>query len=198
MKAAAAGFRPHSGWTSLVVVSLERGSPVVLLRERVHLVKTFNYSYRQPYHTAAKAGLEEGRAFISQVRNEAQQLAGGAFRRVQAKLACADYCLTHCGLLLGSGRVLPSLEKILSSHALIHTADGELFRQALIHAGQRCNLVVFTGEERELFATACKSLGMKTDSLAAVLIAIGKPIGAPWSQGEKLAALSAWLALTRR
>jgi hypothetical protein len=43
---------------------------------------------------------------------------------------------------------------------LIHTADGELFRQALIHAGQRCNLVVFTGEERELFATACRSLGM--------------------------------------
>jgi hypothetical protein len=39
---------------------------------------------------------------------------------------------------------------------------------------------------------------MKGDSLARVLIAIGKPIGAPWSQDEKLAALSAWLALTPR
>jgi hypothetical protein len=81
---------------------------------------------------------------------------------------------------------------------LIHTADGELFRQALIHAGRRCNLVVFTCEERELFATACRSLGMKGDGLVRVLIAIGKPIGAPWSQDEKLAALSAWLALTLR
>lgn len=37
---------------------------------------------------------------------------------------------------------------------------------------------------------------MKGDDLARALIAIGKPVGAPWSQDEKLAALSAWLALT--
>jgi len=195
MKAAAAGFRPHSGWTSLVVVSLERGSPVVLLRERVHLVKTFNYSYRQPYHTAAKAGLEEGRAFISQVRNEAQQLAGGAFRRVQAKLACADYCLTHCGLLLGSGRVLPSLEKILTAHPLIHTADGELFREALTRASARCGLQLLCTKEKALLREGAESLGMKEAALLRRITELGKPLGAPWSQDEKFATLVAWLAL---
>ena len=54
MKHAALGFRAHSGWTSLVAISLEEGSPLVLLRERPHLVKTFTYEFRQPYHTAAK------------------------------------------------------------------------------------------------------------------------------------------------
>lgn len=195
MKAAAAGFRPHSGWTSLVVVSLERGSPVVLLRERVHLVKTFNYSYRQPYHTAAKAGLEEGRAFISQVRNEARQLARGAFRRVQVKLASADYCLTHCGLLLGSGRVLPSLEKILTAHPLIHTADGELFREALTRASARCGLQLLCTKEKVLVREAAESFGMKEAALLRRITELGKPLGAPWSQDEKFATLVAWLAL---
>ena len=38
MKQAAVGFRVHSGWSALVTVSLENGSPTVLSRERVHLV----------------------------------------------------------------------------------------------------------------------------------------------------------------
>jgi len=55
MKSAAIGFRPHSGWTAIVVLSVEKGEPVILIRDRIQLVKIFNYSYRQPYHTAAKA-----------------------------------------------------------------------------------------------------------------------------------------------
>jgi hypothetical protein len=195
MKAAAAGLRPHSGWTAMVVVSLEEGKPVVLSRERVHLVKTFNYSYRQPYHTAAKAGLEEGRAFISQVRNEAQQLARVAFRRLQKKLANADYCLTHCGLLLGSGRTLPSLEKILAAHPLIHTADGELFREALTRASTRCGLQLLCTKEKALLREAAESLGVKEPVLLRRVTDLGKPMGSPWSQDEKFATLVAWLAL---
>ena len=195
MKAAAAGFRPHSGWTSLVVVSLERGCPVVLVRERVHLVRTFNYSYRQPYHTAARAGIGEGRAFISKVKNEAQQLARGAFRRIQAKIAAADYCLTHCGLLLGSGRPLPGLEKILQAHPLIHTADGELFREALTRASARCGLQLLCTKEKALVSEAAEALGMKEAALLRRVTELGKPLGAPWSQDEKFATLIAWMAL---
>jgi hypothetical protein len=54
MKHAALGFRAHSGWTALVATSLEEGFPLVILRERFHLVKTFTYELRQPYHTAEK------------------------------------------------------------------------------------------------------------------------------------------------
>jgi hypothetical protein len=52
MKHAALGFRAHSGWTALVAISLEEDFPLVILRERPHLVKTFTYEFRQPYHTA--------------------------------------------------------------------------------------------------------------------------------------------------
>lgn len=195
MKRAALGFRAHSGWTAMVALSLDNDAPSVLLRERPRLVETFTYEFRQPYHTAEKIPLDKAREFISRVESGAKHLAEEAIHSAQRALRERGYQLTQLGLPLSSAKPLPNLEKILSSHALIHTADGELFRQALIHAGQCCNLVVFTSEERELSATACKSLGMKRDGLARVLIAIGRPVGAPWSQDEKLAALSAWLAL---
>ena len=198
MKAAAVGFRPHSGWTALVVVSVEDGKPTVLLRERVHLVKTFNYAYRQPYHTAARAGLDEGRAFIAEVRTEAQQLARNALRRVKTKLATAEYRLTHCGLLLGSGRTLPSLEKILAAHPLIHTADGELFREALTRAGTRSGLQLLCTKEKELIREAAAALRMREAILLRRVTELGKSVGAPWTQDEKLATLVAWMALDPR
>ena len=64
MKSAALGFRAHSGWTALVALSLARGAPCVLARQRIHLVETFTYRFRQPYHTAKNLPLDEARAFI--------------------------------------------------------------------------------------------------------------------------------------
>jgi len=196
MKNAAVGLRPHSGWTALVALSLENGEPVVLSRERVHLVKTFNYSFRQPYHTAEKMPLLEGRKFISQVRAEARRLAYRALRGVQAKLGDTDYRLTHCGLLLASGRALPSLEKILAAHPLIHTADGELFREALSVASKKYGLKELRVKERELLARAAGFLRCNEEILMRRVTELGRGFGAPWSQDEKFAALAAWLALS--
>ena len=71
MKQAALGFRVHSGWAAVVAVSLEKSAPVVLERKRVHLINTFTYTFRQPYHTAKKMPLAEARQFIAQVEKEA-------------------------------------------------------------------------------------------------------------------------------
>jgi hypothetical protein len=42
-----------------------------------------------------------------------------------------------CGVLFGSGKMLPPLEGILASHALIHTAEGQMFRNVLVWAAQK-------------------------------------------------------------
>ena len=68
MRQAAIGFRVHSGWAALVAVSLDEGAPVVLLRARPRLVRTFTYEFRQPYHTAAKRPPAEAHGFISRLR----------------------------------------------------------------------------------------------------------------------------------
>src|SRR5438270_6664021 len=142
MKPAALGFRVHSGWTSLVALSLERNQPIILVRQRPHLVATFNYTFRQPYHTAEKMDLAEARSFLQQQRVEARALALAALRAVQTEAAQQGYKLTRVALLLASGRPLPELSKILISHSIIHTADGEFFREALLHASARADLAV--------------------------------------------------------
>jgi len=150
MKHAVLGFRAHSGWTALVAISLENGSPLVLLRGRPHLVNTFTYEFRQPYHTAEKRSPAEGRDFISRMRTEARSLAYRAIQSARASLQKDGYELKCCSLLLASGKPLPGLPQVLASHALIHAADGELFREAILHANKRCGLVTFTAKESEL------------------------------------------------
>ena len=134
MKRAAVGFRVHSGWTARIALTITKGSPAVLVRQRTSLVKTFTYKFRQPYHTAEKLPPQEARAFVARVRSEARRLALRAIRDLKAEIEAQGYALTSFGLLLASGRPLPALAKILASHSIIHTADGELFREALLHA----------------------------------------------------------------
>jgi hypothetical protein len=195
MKQAAIGFRVHSGWSAVVTVCLERGAPVVLHRRRAHLVETFTYTFRQPYHTAEKMELAEARKFISQVRAKARDLAYRAIHGLKEELEELGYHLSRGALLLASGRPLPELEKILASHALIHTADGELFREALLHASERCGLTVAGIKERELLEQAAKALRVPQSSLLRKVTELGRSFGAPWSQDEKFATLGAWLAL---
>jgi hypothetical protein len=194
MKTAAVGFRVHSGWSAVVAVCLEKGAPVVLWRLRVQLVETFTYRFRQPYHTGERMALAEGREFIAGVREKGRELAYRAIHELQAVLEERGYQLIRGALLLASGRPLPELEKILASHALIHTADGELFRECLLHASGRCGLSVVSIRERELLEQASKALRMPRPSLLRRVTELGRPFGAPWTQDEKFATLAAWLA----
>jgi hypothetical protein len=195
MNQAALGFRAHCGWTSLVAISLEEGSPMVLMRQRAHLVKTFTFEFRQPYHTAEKGPRAQAGGVISRARAEARSLAYKAIRSVQTKLHAQGYTLKCCGVLLASGRALPSLPQILESHALIHTADGELFRRALIHASERCGLEMFTVKERELVDRSSDALRIQPGEMSRRLASLGVGLGPPWTQDEKLAALIAWISL---
>ncbi|HKI10729.1 MAG TPA: hypothetical protein VKA02_01350 [Candidatus Acidoferrum sp.] len=195
MKQAAVGFRVHSGWSAVVAVCLEKGAPVVLHRQRAQLVETFTYRFRQPYHTGEKMALAEAREFIAGVREKGRDLAYRGLRDLQVELEARGYQLTRGALLLASGRPLPELEKILSSHALIHTADGELFRECLLHASSRCGLAVVSIRERELLEQAAKALRVKRPSLLRRVTELGRLFGAPWTQDEKFATLAAWLAL---
>lgn len=198
MKKAAVGFRVHSGWSAAVAVCLEKGAPAVLRRERLQLVEEFTYRFRQLYHTAEKMALAEAQEFIAAVRAKASDLASRAIHGLQAELQEQGYQLHSGTLLLVSARALPELEKILASHALIHTADGELFREALTRASVRCGLEVVSVKERELAGEVTQSFGMTEAALLKRVTDLGRPLGSPWSQDEKYATLGAWLALADR
>src|SRR5216683_6043259 len=182
---AAIGFRVHSGWAAVVAFWLEKGAPVILARQRVHLVETFTYEVRQPCHTAEKMLLGQAREFSSRMQAEARRLAYRAIRELASRTQEQGVKLTRCGLLLASGRPLPGLEKIVASHALIHTADGEFFREAILHASGRCGLEATCIKERELLECAGKAFHFKPADLMRRVTELGRVLGAPWSQDEK-------------
>jgi hypothetical protein len=196
MKNAAVGFRVHSGWCAAVAVCVEQGAPTVLHCERPQLVEEFSYKFRQPYHTAEKMKIGAAREFIDKVRATATELACQAIQQLQSGLQTRGYQFSGGALLLAAGKPLPELEHILASHALIHTADGELFRDAIARAHLRHGLALTCIKERELDGEAEQSLGIKAPALRTRLTALGKSLGSPWSQDEKFAALAAWLSLS--
>jgi hypothetical protein len=140
---------------------------------------------------------KDGKEFIRGVQSDAKRLALASLRSLQADLEEGDFEIVRSALLLASGRALPGLEQILASHALIHTADGELFRDSLRAACARCHLPVEGIREKELFETASQAFSIQVVALKRRVAAFGKALGPPWSQDEKFAALGAWLSLAR-
>lgn len=194
---AALGFRAHSGWAALVAVGVpnlrDARTPAVLERRRIVLIEPG--IPKQPYHAAENLELKKAEKLIGRSRETARRLARAAVRAVVSEMEKKGYQVVGAGLLLASGRPLPSLEATLASHALIHAAEGELFREALAQASKRSGLPVKGVREREVYERGAAGLRLAGDKLRLRLSEMGGAMGAPWTQDEKLAALVAWMVL---
>jgi hypothetical protein len=196
---AAIGLRAHSGWAAAVaLIPCGAGdSPVVVMRRRIEMQERGASGPSQPYHAAVGLDLREAGQVISNCAGRAAGLATAGLRRMVEDLEQLGHRVAGCGLLLASGRPLPPLEKILASHPLLHTAEGELFREALRAASVACGLPLVEVRERELFTRATTELGATHEQIQRHLAAMGKSVGPPWRQDEKFAAVAAWLAISR-
>jgi hypothetical protein len=192
----ALGFRAHSGWAALVAVSGPSSSPSVCDRRRVELLNPGVPA--QPYHAAAELDFKEAEQLVKRSVDKVRLRAVQGVREVIDDLRKQDRDVVGCGILLGSGRPLTTLTATLASHALIHTAEGELFRQALVCAAQECGLPVTGVKERELFSVTSDRLLVPSNELEKRLADWGRALGPPWRQDQKYAALAAWLALAAR
>src|SRR5205085_934554 len=103
-----------------------------------------------------------------------------------ALLKLSDYQVLGACVLLASGRALPGLAGILASHALIHTAEGEFYRDALREACKSCGLHETGVQERKLTGEAARALGRSGEDLQSKVAGFGKVLGPPWRQDEKM------------
>jgi hypothetical protein len=192
---AAVGLRVHSGWASLVAIAGPLDSSTVVERCRIELADKAIRGSVQPYHAAEPMELKEAERFIERCRAASNRLARSALNTASDGLRAKGYRITACGLLQSSARPLPAIASILASHALIHTAEGELFRDALVEASTHQGLPVVRVKERELFDRCATELRVAADELQRRLAELGRALGPPWRQDEKFATLVAWLAL---
>jgi hypothetical protein len=166
----AIGFRCHSGWAVAVVVAGSARSPVIIDRRRVELIP--ERLPRQPYHAVAEAGARP--AVIAQVVRAAQASVAALLRSAGGVASVGVVAIP---------RDLPSsFERILASHALLHAAEGRLYEQAVIDAGNDAGLTVHVVDPKTLIVPD------KVERLR-------QSIGPPWQRDHKWAAVAGLAAL---
>ena len=180
----ALGFRAHSGWAAMVAVAGTREAPRVLERRRIAIADAEVAGSKQPYHAAAELPFAEAEELVRRATESSRGLAVEAMEAAIKALRAQGHEVAGCGVVLGSAKALPGLEGILASHALIHTAEGEMFREVLVWAAREHGLAVTGVREKELDAAMLKRVG-----------SFGKLIGAPWTQDQKYATVVALMAL---
>jgi len=192
---AAIGFRVHSGWAMTVAVSGSKRTPEVLARFRLEMVDGQSPGGKQPYHRAAELQFCAAEELVSSATMAANQMAAAALRNFISQLSEQEVRVVSAGVLVGSGRPVGDLRTVLASHPAIHTAEGELFRNALLHGCLECAVPANRFREKELIATAVSDLRLNQQQISTRLLQMGQKVGRPWTQDEKLAALTAWLLL---
>jgi hypothetical protein len=164
----ALGFSHHTGWAIAVTVA----GGAVVDRRRVELIDP-NLP-RQVFH-ACEGGvpLPEAIKLIDKVTAAAGRCAG----RVLAELGPVD----AIGVAADTRPMPDDVSRILASHPLMHMAEGQLYRDAILDAAAALDLPVVCIPAKQLMA----------EGDAEWLAAQGRALGPPWRKDEKLAALAA-------
>jgi hypothetical protein len=195
MKRAAFAVQMHSGWGVLVAVSGAPHAIEILARRRIVTADPEMPGAIQPYHYAMNLKLPESDKHLAKCAAASTRLAVAAIADLVAELNARQFHIVGSAVLLASGRSLPPLEKILTSHPLIHTAEGEFFRHTVIQACEDLQISVTAIRQRELDERTKAAFGNAASRVQGSIASLGKTIGPPWTKDHKTAALAAALVL---
>jgi len=92
---------------------------------------------------------------------------------------------------------LPPLSQILASHALIHAAEGEFFREAFSKACADLDVAVTGFRERDLDECVQTAFGKAAARMRQQISTLGRSLGPPWTTDQKTAALAALIVLAQ-
>ena len=188
----AIGCRVKSGWAVTVLLAGPLDSPRVVDRRRIELNDPSVPDTMQPYHAGLHAERTDAGAVERLtrlvVRSAHQELAG-----LIRAYGAMGYEPTRIGIVVGS---IVDPASIANPHVRAHAHEGRLFRTVVETAAERLGIASVVLVERELYATAARSLGGSPDRLQRAATDLGRTVGSPWRAHEKAAVVAAWLALT--
>jgi hypothetical protein len=188
----------HSGWGALVAVSNSTGTVEVIDRRRIVIAAPGTPGANQPYHFAENLDLPEAEKFLGDCFAASERLASAAVRELVGELRGRHYCVVGSAILLASGRPLPPLSKILTSHALVHAAEGEFFREAIWKACEGLDLAVTGFRERNLDEFVRTAFREAATRMWQQISTLGRSLGPPWTKDQKTAALAALVFLANK
>lgn len=191
---AVVGVADHSGWAALVTVGADERGVRVLDRRKCELLGPD--LPRQPYHAAVGLDLDAAEDLVSRVYAAAEDGAVAALAALAGDLG--DSHRPVALVLRGERAVVPSLATVLASHALIHAAEGALYRAALGEAATRSGLDVSRHPPGEATAAAVTALATTPAELDRRLRDWGRDLGPPWRKEHREAAAAALGELCHR
>lgn len=191
------GFSPHSGWAAMVVLGGSAAAPELVARSRFLLIDEHDAESKQPYHAVEFLCVEEATGRLDGYLAVATRLAHDAIRAQSEQLKERGIIIKSVGIVDSSSRKQVSLPAILASHALIHAADGDHFRNALFVAAEQCRLRVCRIPAKGLEAHAGKYLRLPPKRMIETVNKLGLGKGPPWGADQKKAALLAWTLLAQ-
>ena len=174
--ATALGFRTHTGWA--VLCAVRAGSPPTLVtRTRVQLCPSAVPA--DVYHAAAS-----DRDHLAKAEKLVALVVAKSVKQTRAAIRAAAEDVVAIALV-NEPRDLPALGRILGSHALIHSAEGDMYREVVAEAGEAEGVPVFHFSATDRKAAPHQDL----------LRTFGEAVGTPWQREHKEAALAAVMAL---
>jgi len=154
-------------------VSGTQVNPTVLARARVELLD--GSLPRQPYHAIAEEGAP--RSIIGKVE---------AAARAAVVTALQSFEKPDVVAVIAAPRQIPDeLDRILASHMLLHSAEGDLYEQAVIDAMTSLGL-------------ATEAIPPQSIQISDAVDRLGRDVGPPWQKDHKLATAAALAALGAR
>jgi hypothetical protein len=195
-RAAALGCRAHTGWAALVVVAGGVARPEVLFRGRAELSDPSGHVRRNAYQAARGLKPADAAPLVEAAERIAAERAAAALERTVREAADEGAVVRLCAVVVGafSGA---RLESILASHALAHAAEGRLYQGALLRGAKSCGLEPVAIPKQSIWDQGESALGVARDELRDWIGQLRREIGPPWAEDQKLAALAAWIALSR-
>jgi hypothetical protein len=177
----------------VLAISGPHDAPTILAKERVEMATTFETG--AVYHAAQKLRVEEAEAFVRSSEEKFTAAVRARIGAIATELRARDVEPVASAVVGAVVRPLPSLAAIVRSHALVHAAEGQLYRRVLARGSEACAIPAVFVTAQELAARVARATGLPEKRIVSILADIGRASGKPWTKDEKEATLAAWLAL---
>jgi hypothetical protein len=188
----AVGCSLHTGWGVGVAVA-RSVTPEVVLRRRLELVDPALPA--QAYHAAAGEPAAAGARLVRTVERSARARALRSWTDLRDTLSAAGHRLVAVAVAAEPREVPADLGVVVANHALIHAAEGELYRDAVEAAVDWLGLPLLQVRAKAVPAEVQRVLGMSDARQRELAAELGAGLGPPWRADHKQAALLALVAL---
>jgi hypothetical protein len=147
------------------------------------------------FHAALETTLDKGAALVATIEQAAEVGASYALRTMHERLRAQGHDVAGVAIAVGTTEIPDDLATILASHARLHAAEGELYRDALVEGATQVGLPVTRYANKGAISEAAQMLGVDSENLAARLAALRTSLGAPWQKDHREATAAALLVL---